>query len=144
MNESNTGERRSRRSGGRDARRSARASVNQGFAAPFITRQIAPVDILSDEGAEIIENNAETILEEIGIDFRDDPEALTILRDVGCDIQGERVHFPRGLSRQLCSTAPSSYTQHARNPERSVEIGGMNTVFAPVYGPPFCALSWGK
>ena len=34
------------------------------------------VDILSDEASEIIENNAETILEEIGIDFRDDPEAL--------------------------------------------------------------------
>ena len=132
MNESTIGGRRNRRSGGRAARRSARASVNQGMAAPFITRQIAPVDILSDEGAEIIENNAETILEEIGIDFRDDPEALTILRDVGCDIQGERVHFPRGLARQLCSTAPSKYTQHARNPKRSVEIGGMNTVFAPV------------
>ncbi|GIR33547.1 MAG: hypothetical protein CM15mP46_5420 [Alphaproteobacteria bacterium] len=58
-----------------------------------------PFDILSDESAEIIENNAEIILEEIGIDFRDDPEALTILRDVGCDVQGERVHFPRGLAR---------------------------------------------
>ena len=40
-------------------------------------------------------------------------------------------------SRKLCSTAPSSFTQHARNPERSVEIGGKNLVLAPVYGPPF-------
>jgi trimethylamine--corrinoid protein Co-methyltransferase len=47
------------------------------------------------------------------------------------------VRFPRGLARKLCSTAPSSFTQHARNPERSVEIGGNKTVFAPVYGPPF-------
>ena len=92
---------------------------------------------MSDEGAEIIENNAEIILEEIGIDFRDDPEALDILRNVGCDIRGERVRFPRGLARQLCSTAPSSYIQHARNPARSVEIGGNKMVFAPVYGPPF-------
>ena len=137
MTDTNTPDRRNRRGGGRDARRSARSSGNQQAAAPFIIRKIAPVDILSDEGAEIIENNAETILEEIGIDFRDDPEALTILRDVGCNVQGERVHFPRGLARQLCSTAPSGYTQHARNPKRSVEIGGMNTVFAPVYGPPF-------
>jgi trimethylamine--corrinoid protein Co-methyltransferase len=29
------------------------------------------------------------------------------------------------------------FTQHARNPSRSVEIGGNATVFAPVYGPPF-------
>ncbi len=47
------------------------------------------------------------------------------------------MHFPRGLARELCKTAPSEFTQHARNPERSVVIGGNNTVFAPVYGPPF-------
>ena len=45
------------------------------------------------EAAEIIENNAETILEEIGIDFRDDPEALDILKNVGCDVKGDIVHF---------------------------------------------------
>ena len=54
MTEPSTVERRGRRGGGRDARRAARASGNQGFAAPFITRQIAPVDILSDEASEII------------------------------------------------------------------------------------------
>ena len=129
-------DRRSRRVGGRDARRQLRSN-RTATVTPFIIRQLEPFDILSDESAEIIENNAEVILEEIGIDFRDDPEALTILRDVGCDIQGERVHFPRGLARQLCGTAPASYTQHARNPARTVEIGGKNTVFAPVYGPPF-------
>ena len=70
-----TQERRSRRGGVvmQDAK-----SRGGGLApsAPFITRHIAPVDILTDEAAEIIENNAETILEEIGIDFRDDAEAL--------------------------------------------------------------------
>ena len=129
-------EHRSRRGGGRDARRQLR-SKSAATVPPFITRQLEPLDILSDESAEIIENNAEVILEEIGIDFRDDEEALAILRNVGCEVQGERVHFPRGLARQLCSTAPASYKQHARNPARTVEIGGKNTVFAPVYGPPF-------
>jgi trimethylamine--corrinoid protein Co-methyltransferase len=93
--------------------------------------------MLSDEGAEIIENNAEIILEEIGIEFKDDPEALDILRDHGADVQGQRVHFPRGLCREYCQKAPSEFTQHARNSARSVEIGGNRTVFAPVYGPPF-------
>ena len=68
MTDTNAPNRRNRRGGGRDARRSARSSGNQQAAAPFIIRKITPVDILSDEGAEIIENNAETILEEIGID----------------------------------------------------------------------------
>ena len=93
--------------------------------------------MLTDEAAEAIEEAAEIVLEEIGIDFRDDPEALEILKGVGCDIKGERVRFPRGLARQLCRTAPSHFTQYARNPQRNVEIGGNNTVFAPVYGPPF-------
>ena len=58
-------------------------------------------------------------------------------KEAGADVKGERVHFPKGLPRSLLKTAPSVYTQHARNPERSVQIGGNATVFAPVYGPPF-------
>jgi trimethylamine--corrinoid protein Co-methyltransferase len=129
-------ERRSRRSGGREARRASREAASAA-SSPYITRNIPVMDVLSDEGAEIIENNAEIILEEIGIDFKDDPEALAILKDGGADVKGERVHFPRGMCRQLCKTAPAEFTQHSRNKARSVQIGGKNTVFAPVYGPPF-------
>jgi len=53
---------------------------------------------------------------------------------------GERVRFPRGLARKLIATAPSDYVQHARNPERSVHIGGKDTVFVYVFpdlGPTF-------
>ena len=128
--------RRSRRGGGRDARRASRAAATT-VSKPYITRNAPVYDVLSDEGAEIIENNAETILGEIGIDFKGDPEALAILKEAGADIDGERVRFPRGLCRELCKTAPAEFVQHARNPERSVRIGGDNTVFAPVYGPPF-------
>ena len=136
MTEEATTERRSRRGGGRDARRATRASSTV-KAAPYITRQVPIMDILTDEAAEIIENNAEIILEEVGIEFKDDPEALQILKDAGADLKGERVRFPRGMCRKLCETAPSEFTQHARNSDRSVQIGGNNTVFAPVYGPPF-------
>ncbi|MGU9961477.1 MAG: trimethylamine methyltransferase family protein [Candidatus Puniceispirillales bacterium WSBS_2018_MAG_OTU23] len=127
---------RSGRGGGRDARRALR-TANNAVSIPYITRNIAPFDVLSDEGAEIIENNAETILQEVGIDFKDDAESLAILKDAGADIKGERVRFPKGMCRELCKTAPSEFTQFARNPTRSVQIGGKNMVFAPVYGPPF-------
>ncbi|MEM6375309.1 MAG: trimethylamine methyltransferase family protein, partial [Pseudomonadota bacterium] len=40
-------------------------------------------------------------------------------------------------ARDLIKTAPGSYTQSARNPERNVVIGGNTLVCAPVYGPPF-------
>jgi trimethylamine--corrinoid protein Co-methyltransferase len=34
-------------------------------------------------------------------------------------------------------SAPAVFTQHARNPDRSVVIGGNNSVLVPAYGPPF-------
>ncbi|MDA8676140.1 trimethylamine methyltransferase family protein [Alphaproteobacteria bacterium] len=134
---SEVAEKRSRRGGGRDARRTLRSGGATQLSTPYLVRHVPLYEMLSDEGAEIIENNAETILEEIGIEFKDDPEALDILREHGADVQGQRVHFPRGLCREYCQKAPSEFTQHARNPARSVEIGGNRTVFAPVYGPPF-------
>jgi len=130
-------ERRSRRaSGGAASRREARSGVNL-ESLPYIRRKLAPTDLLDDEGAAIIEANADILLEEVGIEFREDQEALDMWKEAGADVKGERVHFPKGLCRKLMETAPSSFTQHARNPSRSVEIGGNNTVFAPVYGPPF-------
>ncbi|NNF78266.1 MAG: trimethylamine methyltransferase, partial [Rhizobiales bacterium] len=129
--------RRGRRAGGgAEARRALRTSgvVSQ---LTYIKRQIPEYEILSEEGMALIEANADKVQEEIGIEFRDDPEALQMWRDAGADVNGERVRFPKGLCRELMKTAPKEFTQHARNPERSVVIGGKNTVFAPVYGPPF-------
>src|SRR6056300_1669179 len=118
------------------ARRAERTSVKI-ETAKYIERNIPNFEILNEEALEIIEHNAETILEEIGVNFVNNPGALQRWRDAGADVQGERVHIPRGLARKLCATAPSTITQHARNPARNVEIGGRNLVLAPVYGPPF-------
>ena len=122
--------------GGADARRASRRGGTQAKSR-YITRSIPCFEPLSQEGLEIIEHNADTVLEEVGIEFRGDPEVLAIWKDAGADVDGERVRFPRGLCRKLCATIPGEFTQHARNAERSVRIGGKNTVFAPVYGPPF-------
>jgi trimethylamine---corrinoid protein Co-methyltransferase len=120
---------------GRDVRM-ARART-QASKYAFIRRKLQPVELLSSEACEVIEANAETILEEIGIEFRRDPESLRLWRDAGADVTGERVHIPRGLARQLLKTAPSEFTLHARNPDRTVRFGGDATVFSPVGGPPF-------
>jgi len=124
------------RGGGGAARRAERTAVRI-EAAKYIERNIPNLEILNAEALEIIESNAETVLEEIGVNFVENPAALDRWRDAGADVQGERVHIPRGLARKLCETAPSAFTQHARNPQRNVEIGGRNLVLAPVYGPPF-------
>ncbi|UWQ81944.1 trimethylamine methyltransferase family protein [Leisingera caerulea] len=128
--------RRRARGGGGAARRAERTSVKI-ETAKYIERNIPNFEVLNDEALEIIEYNAETILEEVGVNFVDNPAALERWREAGADVQGERVRIPRGLARKLCETAPSEFTQHARNPEKSVVIGGRNMVLAPVYGPPF-------
>jgi len=124
------------RSGGGSARRAERTAVSLD-SARFITRNIPDFEILNEEALQIIEWNADTVLEEIGVNFVDNPGALALWHQAGADVQGERVRIPRGLARRLCATAPRSFTQIARNPARNVEIGGRNLVLAPVYGPPF-------
>ena len=124
------------RSGGGSARRAERTAVKI-ECERFIERNIPNLEILSEEAIEIIEFNAETILEEIGVAFTDNPGAIEVWRNAGADIEGERVRIPRGLARKLCRTAPKKIIQHARNSERNVEIGGNTLVMAPVYGPPF-------
>ncbi len=128
--------RRRSRGGGGAARRAERTSVKI-ETAKYIERNIPNYEVLTEEALEVIETNAETILEEVGVNFVDNPAALDRWREAGADVQGERVRIPRGLARKLCETAPSEFTQHARNPEKSVVIGGKNLVLAPIYGPPF-------
>ena len=128
---------RKKRSGGRTARQAARsAPVTQGV--PYITRNVPVYEVLDEEGLALIEKNAGTILQEIGVEFRGDAEALQIWKDAGADINGERVRIPKGLCKKLIQdNAPAEFTQHARNPQRSVRIGGKNTVLVPAYGSPF-------
>ncbi|MEY4606432.1 MAG: hypothetical protein RLY45_1192 [Actinomycetota bacterium] len=126
-----------RRSGGRAGRAAMRAaSVVE--RVPFITRTMKPFEILSEEALAAIEYAADSVLEEVGVEIRDYPEALPVFQRAGAIVDGTRVRFPRGMCREIVSkNAPSSYVQHARNPEHNVVIGGDSTVFAPNYGSPF-------
>ncbi len=125
-----------RRGGGRAARAAAR-SASVVTRVPFIRRALRPLEIVSDEGLELIEQNADTILAEVGVEFREFPDALSLFASAGADIDGERVRMPRGLCREILKSAPSQFVQHARNPDNNVTIGGDTTVFAPNYGSPF-------
>lgn len=126
-----------RRSGGRAGRRAARAAAAPAHP-PFVTRRIAPYELLTDEALATIEDNADTILAEVGVEFRDHPRALELLASAGADVDGDLVRFPRGMCRRIVTEhALASYIQHARNPERSVQVGGDATVFVPNYGSPF-------
>ena len=130
-------ETRSRRSGGRAARQAARLHAHV-ERVPFLTRTMAPVEMLSEEGLATLEANAERILQEVGIEFHDAPDALELFAGAGADVEGERVRFPAGLCRTLVqATAPARFTQVARNRANDAVFGGQGTIFAPAYGSPF-------
>ena len=128
--------RRIRGAGGQSARRAARTNLVID-TAKYIERNIPNFEIMNLESIEIIEEKAEEVLENIGVKFLDNPKALKLWKEAGADVTGELVKIPKGLSKKLCSTAPGRIIQHARNPKRTVEIGGRSLVLAPVYGPPF-------
>jgi hypothetical protein len=108
-------ERRSRRSGGgAEARRAARSGSQQ-TQLTYIKRKIPLYEVLNEDGLELIERNCETVLQEIGIDFRDDAEALDMWRTAGADVKADRVRFPKGLVRSLIKSAPAEFTQHAHH-----------------------------
>ena len=107
-----------RRSGGRAARQAIRLAAHAEHV-PFLTRVLAPFEVLGEEGLALIEENADTILAEVGLEFRGDTDALRLLHDAGADVDGVRVRFPRGMCRSIVqASAPHQFTQHARNERR--------------------------
>ena len=123
---------------GRSRRRAQRSEAAASPPVPFLVRRVPPYEILSEEGLALIEANADRLLQEVGVDVRGDPVSLELFRAAGAEVQGERVRFPAGLCRSIVTaSAPARFRQHARNPKRSVEIGGDGVVFAPAYGAPF-------
>ncbi len=125
-----------RRGGGRAARRAARQRRAPRIGTRRTLGEIPLYELLDAEGLELIHRNSMTILEEVGIEFRD-AEALELWRKAGAEVDGERVRIPAELALETLALAPSQFTQHARNPERSVVIGGRHSVMAPCYGSPF-------
>lgn len=129
---------RGRKSGGSAGRRAARLN------APIIhhrtlVREIPVYELLDAEGVALVHETAMTILEEIGIEFNDQ-EALTLWKSAGADVKAARVHIPRDLLMSLIKKAPAEFSLHARNPDRTVRIGGRNTVFHPNGGTYICDL----
>jgi trimethylamine--corrinoid protein Co-methyltransferase len=123
-----------RRGGGREGRRAMRAQPTISF--PTLVRNIPVYQMVPDESVELIHEASVTILEEVGCEFRD-PEAISIWKAAGASVTDTRVRIDRAQLLELVSHIPAEFTQHARNPARSVRIGGNNTIFVPMYGAPY-------
>lgn len=111
-----------------------------GQANPICKRRLIPHYCLLNENDLIkIEDHADWLLENIGMEFRGDETAKELFRNAGASIEGDCVRFEAGLARELCNSAPDTYMLHARNRERNVELGGNGIVLMPGYGSPFVA-----
>jgi len=118
--------------------RNARGQRKIPATPAYVTRVLPSYDPLDEEQLVRLEEQADWLIQEIGIAFKGDPVALDIWRKAGADVgPDDKVRLPRGMARKLCETIPREFEQVARNAARSVRIGGNNQVFAAVYGPPF-------
>lgn len=123
-----------RRAGGREGRRALRSAPT--LSLPTLVRKIPVYDILPAEAIELIHEESVKILEDVGCEFRDD-ESIAMWKAAGADVKGTRVRIDRALLMSLVSRAPAEFTLNARNPERTVRIGGQNSIFVPMYGAPY-------
>jgi trimethylamine--corrinoid protein Co-methyltransferase len=127
---------RRRRGGGRGHDRVRKSSSGTRYLN--LVNNLARTELLSAEALEDIHRASLTILEEIGMDIIL-PEARERMKAAGADVTPgtERVRFDRDMVMEFVASAPSTFTLHARNPIRNVQLGGKNLVFAQVASAPF-------
>jgi len=127
---------RGRRSGGRagNQSRAGHAVIDQmPWRVPVNPDR--PTEPLDAEGVQALHRGAMRILSEIGIEFLN-PEALAILKQAGCRVEGVTVRMDEDFVMEMLSHAPESFTITPRNPDREIVIGGRHMVFVNVSSPP--------
>jgi len=142
-------DRRQRRREGRRPGASARAA-----GVKPLENKLPLAEVLSPEGVEKIHAASMRLLKNTGILIVDYPPAAETFRQHGAKVEwvekeavypngdtvqvrGHLVKMDEDMLLNFIRLAPSTFTQLARNPQNSLAFGGRNTIFAPVYGPPF-------
>ena len=123
------------RRGGRGERRALRTKVNDTML-PNLKRNMPLVEPMNQEQIEKIDDASMSILEEVGVIFRDDI-AIDDWKKAGAKVEGDLVKLDREMVRELISTIPSDFTYSARNPANNLELGGINSMFVPMTGAPY-------
>ena len=97
-----------------------------------------PLEILSADQIEAIHQASLEVLRDAGIKFLS-ATARSLFHTAGAMVDDSQqiVRFDPALVEELISHAPSNFRIKARNPRRSIEMGGGNINFATVGGPSF-------
>ena len=124
-----------RRGGGRHEGERDRLPQQRPWSQPRL--RYPPTEVVSADELESIHDASLRVLAEIGMDFLDD-EARRLLAGAGARVEpgSERVRFDPDMVTSLITTAPSSFTLHARNPDHDLVIGGDHLAFGSVASAP--------
>jgi trimethylamine--corrinoid protein Co-methyltransferase len=93
-------------------------------------------EVLSEQGMETLDRGWRRIVSEIGVEFIL-PEAVEVFASAGQATDGANVKLDPDFVMEQVAKAPREFDVRARNPERSIHVGGDHMAFASVYGPPF-------
>ncbi len=123
------------------SRSNRQAKQDTGFKQrPFKTlvNPYSPMEILSVDQVETIHQASLKILRDIGLKVQSET-ALKLMKDLRADVdmENQSVRFDPELIEEMLIGLPSEFTIHARNPEKTVKMGGNAIVFATVCGPSF-------
>ena len=121
-------------------RRRERRAIGFVPQLPFrrLTNPFTPLEVLSPDQVEDVHRASLRILAEVGIEVLGD-RAIDHLAAAGATVDRatRRVRLEPALVEELITTAPAEFTLHARNPGRTVVLGGRHLVFSSVGGPAF-------
>jgi len=93
-------------------------------------------EVLTADEVRSIHETSMRVLETVGVEFPVD-EAQQVFRNHRFRVEDGRVYPTEAQVMAALAGVPKRFTLHARNPERSVQIGDGSAVTAPGYGPPF-------
>jgi len=91
---------------------------------------------LSQEDLSRLHQASLALLADLGIVFND-RQAVEIFASRGFRVEGRKVFFSESQVSAALETCPERFTVQARDPGKSVAIGGDDFVLAPGYGAPF-------
>jgi trimethylamine---corrinoid protein Co-methyltransferase len=97
-----------------------------------------PVRVLSDDHVAAIDAAARQLLADTGMRILD-ADTRRRYRVAGCEVDDDTlmVRFDPAMLTETLAAAPATFTLHARNPVKSVVVGGRHVVFGAVGGPAF-------
>jgi len=93
-------------------------------------------EILSEDAMETLDGGWRRIVSELGVEFML-PEAVELFREAGQKVEGEKVFLDPEFLLEQVAKAPREFDLLARNPDKTIHVGGKHMAFASVYGPPF-------